>query len=336
MSRFSVVQKLVLIAIAFPAACDPGDPVAPARPSSLSGPPAAAIVAVREGADPAVIGQVVDMYNTGMNGSGWALAEEIYTADAVFHQPGFPQVTDAESLIAELTFESEVLNDNFHMTLDDAFGSGDEVVGRFTVTADFVLGVPEPMPYVHPLIVVFRFENGKIAEEWWQFDLLGVQEQVGLLPRTRAAYGWSAPSTVTGNAGVPQQNASLARRAIQFVNTGNPVLADHVLSPAYVHHEPAAPMTTDRASLKSTILGVVRTAFPDVHVTIDDLVASGDRVGVRFTFRGTQLGSFAGIPATGRQVEFTNNAIYRIADGVIVEGWLVWDMAGLLQQLTAP
>jgi steroid delta-isomerase-like uncharacterized protein len=336
MSRLITVPNLLLITAAFAAACGRDDPVAVAQRTHSPDPPRAVIVAAREGADPAVIDQVVDMYNTGMNGGGWALAQEIYTAGAVFHQPGFPQVTDVESLIAELSFESQVLNDNFHIALDDVFGAGDEVVGRFTVTADFILGVPAPVTYVHPLIVVFRFENGRIAEEWWQFDMLGVQEQVGLLPRTRPAYGWSPTSTVTGDPGIPQQNASLARRAIQFVNTGNLVLAEHVLSVGYVHHEPVAPTTTDRANLESAIIDLMRQAFPDIRVTIDDVVASGDRVGVRLTFRGTQMGAFAGVPATGRQVEFTGNAIYRMADGMIVEGWLVWDAAGLLQQLTAP
>lgn len=336
MSRLIGLPNLLLLTIAFAAACGRDEPIAPAQHTLAPDPSTPVLVTAREGADPAVIDQVVSMYNTGMNGGGWALADEVYAPGVVFHQPGFPQVTDLESLIAELSFESRMLNDNFHIALDDVFGAGDEVVGRFTVTADFILGVPEPMPYVHPLIVVFRFENGKIAEEWWQFDLLGVQEQAGLLPRTRPAYGWSPSSTVTGDPGVPQQNASLARRALQFVNTGNLVLANHVLSPEYVHHEPAGPMATDRASLEYAITDVIRAAFPDARITIDDVVANADRVGVRFTLRGTHLGAFAGIQATGRQVEFTANAIYRMADGMIVEGWLAWDAAGLLQQLTAP
>jgi predicted ester cyclase len=174
------------------------------------------------------------------------------------------------------------------------------------------------------------------VEEWWQYDLIGVQEQVGFLPETRTQYGWSEPSTLTGSPGIPQQNASLARRAIRFVNTGNLVPANHVLSPGFVNHQPDAPMATDRSSFESVVLDVVRAAFPDVHVTIKDLVASGDRVGVRVTASGTHRGAFAGIPATGRQVQWTANVIYRIADRQIIEAWTVWDAAGLLQQIMAP
>ncbi len=330
-----LVFALLVATAALASACVRDAPVAPEQRASLPG-PATLIVDARESADPAIIDQVVDMYNTGMNGGGWTLAGELYAPDAVFHEPGFPQVTDLASLIAELTFESQVLAHNYHFTLEDVFAAGDEVVARLTVTADFVFRMPAPRPYVHPLMVVFRFESGKIAEEWWQFDMLGVQEQVGLRPRTRPSYGWTAPSPVTGDPGIPQQNASLARRVVQVMDSGNLVLADHVLSPAYVHHDPVLPFATDRATFESIVVVGMRTAFPDLDFTIDDIVASGDRVGVRFTASGTQLAPFFGIPGTGRQVAWTGNMIFRVADGQIVEGWEEWDLTGLLKQLTAP
>ncbi len=308
--------------------------VAPEPRLSVHG-PAALVVEAREGADPAIIEQVVQMFNTGMNGGGWALASELYAPDVVFHEPGFPQVTDLASQIAELTFESQVLAHDFHFTLEDVFGAGDEVVARLTVTANFVYRMPSPRPYVHPVMVVFRFESGKIAEEWWQFDLLGVQEQLGALPRTRPTYGWSAPSTFTGDPGIPQQNASLARRVIQTINAANAVLGDQVISPAYVNHDPVVPLAADWPTYRS-VIDAQRAAFPDLHLTIEDVFASGDRVALRVKWTGTNLGPFNGIPATGRQVETTLTIIYRVADGQIVEGWTSWDAAGLMQQLMAP
>jgi predicted ester cyclase len=332
-SSRSILPKLLPLSAVVAGGCGPDDPVAPAQQVPLAGPQGAAGVAARKVADLAVVEQVAELYNTGMNGGGWAAAQDIYAPDAVFHTPGFPQITDLPSLIA--LFESEVMTRDFHVVLEDVFGAGDKVVGRFTATAEWIPGVPEPMPYVNPWIVVHHIEDGKIAEEWWQYDLIGVQEQVGFLPRTRTQYGWSEPSTLTGDPGIPQQNASLARRAIHFVNTGNLVRANHVLSPSFVNHQPDAPLATDRSSFESVVLDVVRAAFPDVHVTINDLIASGDRVGVRFTASGTHLGAFAGIPATGKQVQWTANVIYRIADRQIIEAWTVWDAAGLLQQIMA-
>jgi predicted ester cyclase len=335
-SSLSVLPKLLLLSVTVTIAGGPDDHVTAAQQAPLTGRQGAARAAAHEGAELALVQQVAEMYNAGMNGGGWAAAQDIYAEDAVFHTPGFPQITDLASLLAELTFESQSMLRDFHVTLEDVFGAGNKVVGRFTATAKWILGVPEPMPYVNPWIVIFHVEDGRVVEEWWQYDLIGVQEQVGFLPSTRTQYGWSEPSTLAGDQGIPQQNASLARRAIQFVNTGNVMLANHVLSPGFVNHQPDTPMATDRSGFESVVLNILRAAFPDLHVTINELVASGDRVGIRFTVSGTHLGSFAGIPATARQVQWTANVIFRIADRQIVEAWTVWDAASLLQQVTDP
>jgi steroid delta-isomerase-like uncharacterized protein len=59
--------------------------------------------------------------------------------------------------------------------------------------------------------------------------------------------------------------------------------------------------------------------FPDLHWTIEDMVAEGDKVVIRYTFRGTNLGGLPGRPATGKQVEVTGSVFYRIVDGLCVE-----------------
>ena len=76
-------------------------------------------------------------------------------------------------------------------------------------------------------------------------------------------------------------------------------------------------------------------AFPDGVWTIADLVAEGDRVAVRWSFQGTQLGELAafGLPATGNRVSFSGINLYRITDGLITEIWEGYDRLPLLQQL---
>src|SRR5260370_7355740 len=74
-------------------------------------------------------------------------------------------------------------------------------------------------------------------------------------------------------------------------------------------------------------------AFSDGHVTTEDLVAEGDKVVERFSFRGTNTGSFLGAPSTGKQVTATGVAIFRIANGKIVEHWGHNDAIGVVQQL---
>ncbi len=79
----------------------------------------------------------------------------------------------------------------------------------------------------------------------------------------------------------------------------------------------------------------VRAAFPDIRFTVEDMFSEGDKVAVRYTGRGTHQGEFAGIPASGQQVEFMGNDIFRVADEQIAEEWLMYDQLGLLQQIGA-
>jgi steroid delta-isomerase-like uncharacterized protein len=74
-------------------------------------------------------------------------------------------------------------------------------------------------------------------------------------------------------------------------------------------------------------------AFPDGRITIDDMVAEGDKVAVRWTGEGTQQGELLGIPPTGRHVRFMGISIYRLAGGKIAQQWERWDKLELLQQL---
>ena len=77
----------------------------------------------------------------------------------------------------------------------------------------------------------------------------------------------------------------------------------------------------------------LRTAFPDQHFTIEDLIACDDRVVVRWTMEATHSGPLAGIPATGKRVQQRANVIYRFEDGMIAEVWAQMDQIGMLRQL---
>jgi predicted ester cyclase len=76
-----------------------------------------------------------------------------------------------------------------------------------------------------------------------------------------------------------------------------------------------------------------RTAFPDLHVTVETQVAERDWSVMRVTFRGTHLGPFMGVPPTGKKVEFATIAMNRYAGGKSVENWGIHDFQGLLRQL---
>jgi steroid delta-isomerase-like uncharacterized protein len=78
-----------------------------------------------------------------------------------------------------------------------------------------------------------------------------------------------------------------------------------------------------------------RSAFPDMHITLEDVMSDGDRTAARFSFAGTHGGDGLGIPPTGRRVRATGISITRWRDGKIVEGWNEFDVNGLLQQIGA-
>ena len=80
---------------------------------------------------------------------------------------------------------------------------------------------------------------------------------------------------------------------------------------------------------------MLRTTFPDIDVSVDDLIAEGDRVVIRWTGTGTHSGEFMGVPATGVKISVTGIAIDRIEGGKIVEHWEQFDTLGMMQQLGA-
>jgi predicted ester cyclase len=81
--------------------------------------------------------------------------------------------------------------------------------------------------------------------------------------------------------------------------------------------------------------GMLRAAFPDLHFTIEDQIAAGDRVVTRWTANGTHNGEFQGISPTGKQITIAGIDIDRLANGKVVECWPVADELGLLRQLGA-
>jgi steroid delta-isomerase-like uncharacterized protein len=127
-------------------------------------------------------------------------------------------------------------------------------------------------------------------------------------------------------------NKELVLRQQQEVwNKGNMAVIDELYTPDFVGHFPFGE-SVGREELKKMV-ALHRAAFPDWMEQAEDVVAEGDRVAIRFTSRGTQRGEFRGIKPTGRSVTIGEAAIFRIADGRIVEQWVFPDVGSLLQQL---
>ncbi|MGE5243148.1 MAG: ester cyclase [Betaproteobacteria bacterium] len=131
----------------------------------------------------------------------------------------------------------------------------------------------------------------------------------------------------------PDANKQLIRRWIAMANAHFVGEFEEFIASDFVGHLSGSP-DQDFAELKRLELGFA-AAFPDTQYTIEDLIAEGDRVVLRVTTRGTNLGEFLGRPATRRRVTFTGIVIYRIENNRICESWAEIDFGGLLRQLAA-
>ena len=133
-----------------------------------------------------------------------------------------------------------------------------------------------------------------------------------------------------------EENKTILRRFVEEVwNQRKFEVLDEICAPNLVLHDPTMPGLSQGPEGIKQYISPFFAAFPDVQVEIDDVFAEADRVALRCTIRGTHKGELMGIPPTGKQVTFTGQAIYRLANGKIAEDWIAADVFGLLQQLRA-
>lgn len=129
-----------------------------------------------------------------------------------------------------------------------------------------------------------------------------------------------------------EQNMTVVRRWVEEAwNRGHLALADELYPQDYVLHYLPTPVY-GAEGLKQFVR-TYRAAFPDLHVTIEDMMAAGDKVVWRFTIRGTHRGDFQGIAPTGRPITVTGIVYSRFDGGKWVEDWANADALGMLQQL---
>jgi steroid delta-isomerase-like uncharacterized protein len=131
-----------------------------------------------------------------------------------------------------------------------------------------------------------------------------------------------------------EDNKALVQRFFEEVfNQQQFDRADAFVAPDYLDHAAVPGQGPGLEGAKQQRWAGYYAAIPDLHTTIDDLVAEGDKLVVRYTVEGTQQGELLGIPATGKHFRVSAICIYRLAEGKIVENWEQADLLGLMQQL---
>jgi steroid delta-isomerase-like uncharacterized protein len=132
---------------------------------------------------------------------------------------------------------------------------------------------------------------------------------------------------------VEERNKKIIRRVFdEFVNQGDFTVVDEIYGLDMVDHQPLPGAPEGLAGVRYTIAGL-RSGFPDLHVTIEDISANADHVVIHNTWRGTHLGDFLGMPPTGRSLEFRGVVVWRLADGLIVERWGIGVESNMLAEL---
>jgi steroid delta-isomerase-like uncharacterized protein len=212
------------------------------------------------------------------------------------------------------------------LEITNMIGNGDDVVAEFTATGTHSGPLVGPGGAIPPtgravtlhFIESHSFANGRLRRSRTYFDTTSMMAQLGLLPD-----------------GSAERNKELVRRSLEdVVGARDLAIGNEVFAPDYRHHDPQLPpdMEYGREAYLAG-LGAILDGFPDLRMTVHELLAEGDRVAARWSWSGTHTGDAFGIPATGRRVSAGAHSTHRIVDGKIAEGWVTFDALGMMQQL---
>jgi len=138
-----------------------------------------------------------------------------------------------------------------------------------------------------------------------------------------------------GTAIMSVENEALLRRWFEEVwNKGRTEAVDEMMAVDAIAHGLGDTQVVGPAAFKG-FHAKFKGAFPDIKISVDDILSQGDKVAVRFTIRATHQGDHLGVPATGREVSFPAMSLVRCKDGQIAEGWNLVDMLAMMQQIGA-
>jgi steroid delta-isomerase-like uncharacterized protein len=130
-----------------------------------------------------------------------------------------------------------------------------------------------------------------------------------------------------------EESKAIVRRFWGVWEDGNIDLVDELLAPDYVNHTPATPDQPAGPEGVKEVVAMFRSGMPDLTVIIEDMIAEGDKVAVRYTLEGTHEGELFGIPSTGQRLTIKSIAVERVSGGKIREHWRITDSLDMMQQL---
>lgn len=199
---------------------------------------------------------------------------------------------------------------DLHITVIDQIAEDDRVATRYTAEATHTgafAGIPPTGERMRTTgIETHRFVDGQLVDVWNSIDLDGIAQQLRSISHRSIVRRWYG----------------------DYINSHNVDALDELVSPDFTSHFLSGAAGKDRNELK-LIDGALFAALPDLHMTIEDIVAELDRVTVRYSSRATLNGS--GTPVSGSGMDF-----FRVVEGKIAQRWAEMDYTGFLQSIGAP
>jgi steroid delta-isomerase-like uncharacterized protein len=221
---------------------------------------------------------------------------------------------------------------DLHITVEDTVSEGDKVTARCRLTATHAgegLGVaPTNEPIEFTGIAIVQLRDGKIIEAWNEFDFLKVYSQVGAVT---ARAGLPAKEDIGRDAG----DTFLHRWFEEAWNQGREEAIDEMVDPdviAYGLTDAEGVPVSGREDFRNFFRNF-RSAFPDIHVDIEETIREGDKIGAVCRVTATHKGHGLGFAATGNRTEFRGILMVRLRDGKIAEAWNYFDFMTLFGQL---
>lgn len=236
---------------------------------------------------------------------------------------------DVESIVAlfapDATIESYLVSRVFNRTEGVCRGRAEiRTLALALSTRARPWGGHEP-PIIQGNTAAIEYNNASSDAEKFSVDIIEVRD--GTIQSLRAYAGWRA---IGASDQIGDDNRRKVTMLFEAFNDGGLDVVDELVGPGYVGAQGEA----GPAGFKA-VVAQLRAAFPDIHYTLDDVVAEGDRVAVRWHWTGTHRGVFRGFPATGRTITNSGAGVFRLQDGKIVTAVLETDRLGFLEHIGA-
>lgn len=277
------------------------------------------------------------------NRGNLSVATELFTPDFVYHDPASGADQRGVGAIVQHVQTFRTAFSDLHLAIAEQVAEGDTVAYRWTARGTHrgeLHGIPPTHKQVHVTgLAISRLVGGKIAEIWEQYDGLGLLQQLGVFPAAPLTTSPSVPPRPGATNGqeltAEQHKALLMEYTEEVWNRGNLDAIERYIAPDYLRHQAGwSQAELGPAAVRDSFTREL-SAFADLHIATEALVAEGDMVAMRLCLSAIHAGEAFGIAPTGNAVALKSIHLYRFAAGKIVEHWLESDMLGLLQQLGA-